>query len=236
MVGRTKNLLSAGQAGAFETHSNLHSQSFHMQFFWNPGTGKTVVASIVGELLVRMGIIQNSGNSEPVFNEVSREDDSVMVNMRRPADVLVEGLSDRRSDAREQKIALDIKVINGMGPGHFDAIRTGPGVASSRYREEQMLLNDTATRCAANGVTYEPLVFTAQGGCEPHGEALLTRMAKAVADAEGIAPAVAKKEIMERISLSLGRSVAKAVIRRRRPITKAYGGALQRYLAEELEP
>ncbi|WP_459806111.1 hypothetical protein, partial [Herbidospora sp. RD11066] len=56
----------------------LMGQSFHMQFLGNPGTGKTVVARMVGQLLVEMGVIKKVERKEEkdsdVFVEVSRAD------------------------------------------------------------------------------------------------------------------------------------------------------------------
>eukprot|EP00439_Symbiodinium_sp_Y106_P052712 s1692_g7.t1 len=52
---------------------SIGEQSLHMSFLGNPGTGKTVVARIVGELMVAMGAIESSREGSLV-TEVSRAD------------------------------------------------------------------------------------------------------------------------------------------------------------------
>ncbi|CAE7495872.1 cfxQ [Symbiodinium sp. CCMP2592] len=54
--------------------ATLLGQSFHMRFLGNPGTGKTVVARIVGQILVQLGVVQNGNTDNFVFKEVSRPD------------------------------------------------------------------------------------------------------------------------------------------------------------------
>ena len=44
-----------------------------------------------------------------------------MVELRRPADILVDTLGDRVQHGQEwSKTALDVKVINALGQSHFD--------------------------------------------------------------------------------------------------------------------
>ncbi|CAJ1415712.1 unnamed protein product [Effrenium voratum] len=51
----------------------ITGQSLHMAFLGNPGTGKTVVARLVGQLLVAMGAISGDHDG-PIVTEVSRAD------------------------------------------------------------------------------------------------------------------------------------------------------------------
>ena len=143
------------------------------------------------------------------------QDDAVFIDLRRPADVLVEGVISTTRQTRQQRTALDVKVINSLGVDHFDLTLQGPHEATSAYREAQMARDNTFERCQANGIQYEPMVFTAQGGCHPKAEAIINQIAKAVADTEEVPVGQIKTEIMESISLSIARSLAAAVARRR---------------------
>ena len=148
----------------------------------------------------------------------------VFVNLRRPADVLVErlgpaarGRRDADDGGRVQRVALDVKVINALGADHFDRTLQSSQSALAAYRDGQMGHLDTFAQCAARGIRYEPMVFSAQGGCETHAEGILHQVAQAVADAEGISKSAVKADMMEQLARSLARSVARAIVRRRRP-------------------
>merc|ERR1719191_2222352 len=47
----------------FGVQQRLMDQSFHMTFLGNPGSGKTVVARIVGELLLELKVIKPNPNA-----------------------------------------------------------------------------------------------------------------------------------------------------------------------------
>ena len=89
----------------------------------------------------------------------------------------------QRNPGSMQRVALDIKVINALGTDHFDLTLQSSQAALSSYRDQQMEHLNTFAQCAARGIHYEPMVFSAQGGCETH--------------AEGIPKARAKAEIMQ---------------------------------------
>ena len=146
----------------------------------------------------------------------SLEDESITVELRRPADVLVEGLRNRAMNSRMwSKTALDVKVINGLGRSHLQA-SSGDGLAAAEiYRQEQIEHLRTGELCAAQDISYQPLVFTAQCDCERHAEALISQIATSVAKCENSSAMEVKAEMMQRIALCLARSAAKAIDRRR---------------------
>eukprot|EP00973_Karenia_brevis_P021418 2943942-Karenia_brevis.AAC.1 len=140
------------------------------------------------------------------------DEPGVFVDLSRPADIMID---DAQATSRgTERVALDVKIINALGPSHLQETLGGSLVAAANYREHAFNHLDTRARCAAKGVRYEPLVFTTQGGCERHAEALISQIAAAVAQVEDIQAAQVKAEMLETICQSIMRSVAKAVIRR----------------------
>ena len=148
------------------------------------------------------------------------DEEGVFVDLCRPADVMVEGI-DAVSRGVE-RVALDIKVINAVATCHYQDTVMGPLAAAEKYREAACSRGRVRARCVEKGIRYEPLVFTAEGGCEKHAEAIISQIADSVATIECRDAGRVKAEMLETISFSIARSVAKA-IRRRRPRVPANG-------------
>ena len=106
-------------------------------------------------------------------------------------------------------------MINALGADHITDTMSGSLVAADAYRLQAMEFQDTANRCAQRGVKYEPVVFTCQGGIQSNGESVLTRLAEAVAKAEGKTSSQIKAEIMQDLSRTWVRAAASAIARRR---------------------
>ena len=78
------------------------------------------------------------------------------------------------------------------------------------------------------------MVFTCQGGCEGHAEAIISRIATGIAKCEGVDAATIKAEILEDISLCIGRSVVQAIQKRGKP-ARTKISHIQRALEEAAE-
>ena len=141
------------------------------------------------------------------------DEPAVFVDPSRPADVMID--DDMSASQGPERIAIDVEVINALGSNDYQETLSGPLVAAANYRELANSRLDTQARCAARGIRYEAVVFTTQGGCDKHAEAIIAQIAGAVAKQEGKQAAAIKAEMMEDICQSIARSVAKAVMRRR---------------------
>ena len=149
-------------------------------------------------------------------------DPHVLIDLRRPADVMIEellmpgGSNNRTGRGPMTRTALDIKVINALGTRHIEATRRGPTMAAEDYHDVAMNLNNTAAACEAVGVTYAPLVFTAQGGMAARAEAVCQQIACRIAASTGGSQAEAFAEMADEISTSLALQAARARARRSR--------------------
>ena len=147
------------------------------------------------------------------------DEPGVFVDMSRPADVFIPDLANAENESFS-RVALDIKIINALGQSHYEESLESSTLAAENYRETANNRADVRARCAARGIRYEPVVFTTQGGCDKRSEALLSQIADIVARTERQETGVVKAELMQAISMSIAKSVAKAVIRRMPPVQK----------------
>jgi hypothetical protein len=132
-----------------------------------------------------------------------------------------------------RKVALDFAVINALGPGHWRQTFDEAGAAELAYDAEKRRHRDTATKCAAAGLVFKPMVASAQGGMTPAMGSIVHRIAKAVATVEGTEPEAVRKDMFERIALTISRANARAVARRRRLLQDgALGAARHRRLCD----
>ena len=113
------------------------------------------------------------------------------------------------------RVALNFAVINALGPSHWNETFQKSGSAAEAYANTKRRHLDTAAKCEAAGVRFQPMVFEAQGGMTSEAGAVLHAIAGAVAAAEAGDQVRIREEIFERISLLIMRSNARRIGRRR---------------------
>ena len=113
-----------------------------------------------------------------------------------------------------EKLALDIKVINALGQGHADATENDPQVVMDKYYTASCACQDVARGCAARGITYMPLVFTAQGGVGRHAEHTIARIATAISQNGGGKADDIKAEFIKKVGCELARHAVRKIARR----------------------
>ena len=113
------------------------------------------------------------------------------------------------------RIAFDFAVVNALGRSHWQETLGEPGAASEGYAVTKRQYRNIAQQCEDAGVRFQPMVFEAQGEMSKDIEAMLHKLAKAGAQAEGSDFEQVKNDLLQRIALAIARRGASAIKRRR---------------------
>ena len=128
---------------------------------------------------------------------------------RRPADVWLP----RGVDGEPE--ALDFAVTSGMQAGLLRNVMEEPGYVFMRYEDFKQQHLRTAEQCQTAGFQFTPLVFEAHaGGFSGKARHLIEWLARAAAAAHHAETAAESLRIAQRISITLQRETARAVLRR----------------------
>ena len=93
------------------------------------------------------------------------------------------------------------------------------GAAAKRYEEYKKTYLDTQQQCAAQGVTFVPMVAERSGGWGPVGLKTLGKVAKTAAARSGAEPGLLLTQYLEGLCVTIRRASARAVLKRSSPAT-----------------
>ena len=128
---------------------------------------------------------------------------------RRPADVWLPRGGSGKGEA------LDFAVSSGLQSELFLPVAETPGFVFQRYENLKRSFKDTAQSCETRGFEFVPMVVEAHGGSwSPLARAALDWIAKQQALCHNDDPAAVSLKIAQRISCTLHRENARAILRR----------------------
>ena len=111
--------------------------------------------------------------------------------------------------------ALDFAVTSGLQSELFLPVAEAPGFVFQRYEHMKRSYKDTAQSCEAQGFGFTPMVFEAHGGgWSPLARATLDWISKQQAACHNDDPAAVSLKIAQRISSTLHRENARAILQR----------------------
>ena len=129
--------------------------------------------------------------------------------LRRPADVWVPRNANGKGEA------FDFAVSCGLQSNLFHPSAETPGLVFQRYEEFKRTYKDTAQLCEARGFVFTPMVLEAHGGgWSPLMRAAVDWIAKRQAACHNEDPCNVSLKIAQRISCSLVRDNARAILQR----------------------
>ena len=128
---------------------------------------------------------------------------------RRPADVWLPRGDDGRGEA------LDFACTSALRADLIERVADNPSVVFDVYENFKRSHNDTARCCEAQGFSFTPMILEAHGGgWSRSARRVLTRVAKVVSAVWREGDEATSLRIAQRISISLHRENARAVLKR----------------------
>ena len=128
---------------------------------------------------------------------------------RRPADVWIPRGASGKGEA------LDFAVSSGLQSELFLPGSDAPGLVFQRYEHLKRTYKDTTSLCTAQGFGFVPMVVEAHaGGWSPLARAKFDWLARVQAASHHEDPSVVSLRIAQRISCSLQRENARAILQR----------------------
>ena len=94
---------------------------------------------------------------------------------------------------------------------------SGGRAVRAAARAAQAKVNKHAARCAAQGVDFLPLAVCSFGGWLPEGVEFVNTLAQRVALRSGLSQSVASVQLWQRLSVTLWRANAQAILHREPP-------------------
>ena len=186
----------------------------------NQGFFDAQAAGIAGAELERPGLLPPRAAREgPPDGEHDGPD--LDASNRRPADVY---LPRWRNGV---PAAWDFAATSGLRADLLGASAASPSAATERYEEFKRQHLDTERQCSEQGITFIPMVIEAHGGgWGREARRAFAILAKRVADTTGEQAALVADQHAQRLSVSLHRENARAVLRRLQPSTKVAAARL----------
>ena len=111
--------------------------------------------------------------------------------------------------------ALDFAVSSGLQSELFHPVAETPGLVFQRYEDMKRWFKDTSQSCEASGFKFVPMVVEAHGGgWSPLARTTIDWISKQQALSLNEDPSAVSLRIAQRISCTLHRENARAILRR----------------------
>ena len=135
---------------------------------------------------------------------------------RRPADVWLPRWCGNGA------VALDFAVTSGLRADNLHESAIDHNSAVTSYEASKRAFLQTEAQCAEQGLSFTPMVMEAHGGSwGPAAKQALKVIAKELANVTGLSVSEATTTIAQRLSTTLHRANARAIVRRLVPVAPA---------------